>query len=574
VLCFPVRFSGYLSWFDPSAGNVGSRVFDKGEAWDHTNESNPTTSAPYNGKVRWVIGHRGYWTGIHLTDGTSKVQVNIVHRYTDGAILVFNTGKDGTTSVNMTVRVYDPPSGLGYSVSTNGTRGSGYTDIAPGQYVLFYKGTAPSVDSTNGLFATSPLGSSKAYANELYVNAFTLDTINVPKIYLGIKAPSDVEVLSSGRLLRTYRNKYTPTIYGGSGLRSPMNTSSYIEFTEASEIMIYDGDPYASAGTWAGGYVPFKRWMGWGEDDNGNVKFIVISGYTVKHHSKWVRRANDLEAVIYDVERDEEYIVGIVKPIVNIYCYGEGGAVPNPFIYVTETTLVSSVKFSYIDANDTWNTKTSSATTTYEWYDNIYGYCNYYSNKIVCVEGLGVYTDDPNLAITNAKSAWGTCRGSAFTDTVGGRSIRVPAWGDKTWTAGKIYVMVVRAKEFPANTSDADLQTWMKSVQPKILSSSEVNGLLSALPATLWLFGQNTDTVSVTAPTSVNPGRTFNVSVSCPTRAGKTVWVALVDANGNVVASASGTLDSSGNATVSLTAPSTTGTYKVIVVVAGDRTLP
>jgi len=90
----------------------------------------------------------------------------------------------------------------------------------------------------------------------------------------------------------------------------------------------------------------------------------------------------------------------------------------------------------------------------------------------------------------------------------------------------------------------------------------------------VWLFGQNTDTVSVTVPSTVSPGQTFSVSVSAPGRGGKSVWVLIVDGSGNVVSSTSGTLDSSGNAMIRVTAPSTAGTYRVVAIVAGDRQLP
>jgi len=575
ALCIPIRFNGYLSWYDPSTGNVGSRVFDKDEAWDHVNETNPNTSAPYNGVVRWVSGYRGYFIAVHLTDGVSKVEVHIIHRYTDGAILIFNTGKDGATDVNITVRVYDP-SGLGYSVATNGTRGTNYTDVAPGRYVLFYKGTAPGVDATNGVFATSPFGSSKSQPYELFTNAVSHDGISVPKMYLGIKAPSDMEIMSSGRYLRTYSNAYArPGSGNGSyGVRSPYNVASYLMNTYDRWLKIYDSDPYASGGTYADGNPHMKLWIGWGEDDGGNVKFIIYSGYVTHHNTKWEARYRAYHATIYDVDRDEEYTIAIGKPLVNVFCYGEGGAVPTPYIENVTIALTQASAVKWIDANDTWNTKTSPATTTWEFTDNIYGFCNVYSDKIVCVEGIGIYTDDPNLAITNPKSAWGFARGTFTNDKVGGVGIRIVPWNQKGWASGKLYIAVTRQKEFPPTASDDDLKAWFLGIAPKVLTSSEVNGILSTLPGSLYLFGGNTDTVTVTAPSSVNPGQTFNVSVSCPARVGKTVWVALVDAKGNVVASASGTLDSNGNATVSLTAPSVAGTYRVIAVVAGDRVLP
>jgi len=575
VLCFPVRFSGYMSWFDPSTNSVGGRVFDKAEAWDHSNETSPNTSAPYNGGGVLVAGFRGYWHGMHLTDGTSKVQVNVVHRYTDGAVLIFNTGKDGATSVNITVRVYDPPSAFGYSISTNGTRGSGYTDIGPGQYVLFYKGTAPSVDTANGIFATSPIGSSKSQPYELYVNSFSNRGINVPKMYLGIKAKSDMEVGSSGRYIRVYRNYYAwPGLAGSSSQRAPVNESNYIRDHYGPWLAIYDSDPYASAGTYAGGAVTWKYWTGWAEDDSGNVKFIVYSAYITKHSTKWEPRYRSYWALIYDVDRDEEYQIDIGKPLVDVYCYGEAGMVTNPHAGNIGLDLVQASAFKYIDANDNLTTVTSQTTQYWEYFDNIYGYCNVYSDKIVCVEGVGVYTTNSNLQISNPKSAFGAARCSYPTDKVGAGGIRVPSWGDKTWPSGTLYLVVTRMKEFPATASDQDLVKWFKQVAPTVLSQNDVNSIIKVLPWSVWLFGQNTDTVSITVPSNVSPGQTFSVSVSAPNRGGKSVWVLIVDGSGKVVSSASGTLDSSGNATVSITAPSTAGTYRVVTIVAGDRQLP
>jgi len=577
VFCIPVRFSGYLSWFDQSTNSVGGRVFpNHPEAWDHSNETSPNTSAPYNGGGILIAGFRGYWYGIHLTDNTNKVQVNILHRYTDGAVLIYNTGKDGTTSVNMTVRVSDPPSGLGYSVSTNGTRGSGYTDIAPGQYVLFYKGTAPSIDTANGLFSTSPIGSGKSQPYELYVNSFSNRGINVPRIYLGIKAPSDMEVGSSGRFLRIYRNALSWFGFAGSSSqRAPVNESNYIRDLYGYWLFIYDYDPYASAGTYAGGAVAWKLWSGWAEDDGGSVKFLVLSLYGTKHSTKWEPRYRTYSALIYDVDRDEEYLIAIGKPIAsNVYCYGEAGLVTNPHTGSTALDLVQATAFKYIDANDNITTVTSQTTTCWQYFDNIYGYCNVYSDRIVCVEGVGIYTTDSNLAISNPKSAWGAARCSYATDKVGAGGIRVPSWGDKSWVQNAVYMVVVRHKEFPATATDTDLRNWFTSIQPRVLSQSEVNSIIGVLPGSVWLFGQSTDAVSITVPTSVAPGQQFSVQVSCPARPGKAVWVMVVDGSGRVVSSASGTLDSSGNATVTLTAPSTAGTYRVVAIVAGDRQLP
>ena len=573
AICVPTRFDGYLSWYDPSTGGVGSRVFpNHPEAWDHVNETNNTTTAPYDGNVFWVVGYRGYLIAVHLTDGTNKVQVNIIHRYTDGAILIFNTG----SPTNITVRVNDPPSGLGYSVSTNGTRGTGYTDIAGGQYVLFFKGTTiPAVDTTNGVFGTSPLGSAKSLDYEFYVNSFTFGTLSIPKMYLGIRSRVDKEIISNNSTFGTFRNvrfKSPIYIFGGSSQRAPINTSTYIGDTGLG-MSVYDTDPYAYAGTWAGFNSAYQVWMGWGEVD-GTVKYAVHSNYFTKHTTKWEQRLRVYSVSIYDFDEDTEYDVYIAKPLANVYCYGEGGAVTQPHMYNSWNEVVSASALLLLNYDDTTTKITTSAGTTWTYHDGIYGFCNYFSDKIVCAEGIGLYTDDTALAISNPKSAWGVAR---MANWIGANGLRIVPWGDKTWTAGKLYIAVTRQKQFPATTSDTDLVNWLKSVQPVVLSSTEVNSVLSKPPFSLWLFGTNISTLTITVPTQASPGQTISISVNAGTTyASKTAWALLIDVNNNVLAQASTTLDTNGSGTISLTIPSTakSGTYKIRVIVQGDRTLP
>jgi len=574
VMCIPIRFSGYLSWFDPSANNVGSRVFDKSEAWDHSNEASPNTSAPYNGSVVWIAGYRGTFIGVHLTDGTNKVQVNIIRRYLDNSILIFNTGKDGTTNINITVRVYDPPSAFGYAVDTNGTRGSGYTDIAPGQYVLFYAGTKPNVDTTNGVFATSPLGSSKSQPYELFVNAYSINGINIPKMYLGIKAPSDMEVASNYRIIRAFRNSGVgPGLFiSNSNARGGDNVSGYMRGSLEPVLSIYDSDP--DGDTWAEGEVVYKHYFGWAEDGSGNVKFIILGAYFTKHSVRWIPRYREYVALIYDVDRDEEYSVSIGKPLTNIFCYGEAGAVPHPFVRNYDVAMPNTNALKYIDQNDNLTTLTSNSTGCWQYIDNIYGMCAVYKNGIVCTEGVAVYTNDTSLAISNAKSAWGIARCNAAGDLIGALGLRVVPWNQKSWTSGNLYIAITRQKELPSTATDTDITNYFKQITPVVLSDADINGLFNVLPYSIYLLGQNMDQISITAPSSATVGSSINIQISAPNRAGKSVWVAIVDANGNVVAKSSGTLDSSGNATIKLTAPSNTGTYRIVAIVAGDRTLP
>ncbi|MBP1450232.1 MAG: hypothetical protein JZD41_09655, partial [Thermoproteus sp.] len=546
-----------MSWYDPSVGGVGGRMFNLQEAWDHTNRTNPNTAYPYNGKSPWIPGYGGYFLAVPLTDGTNIVQVNIIHRYTDGSILIYNTGQYGGTSVSINVTVNDPPSGLGYNKTTNGTTGTGTTTLAPGQYVLFYKGTtAPAVDATTGLFQTSPFGVNKSQPYELFTNSFLYwNTVPIPKMYLGIKAPgADMEVISNGAAPGVYimsattagTNAYGhPLIGGGVGdggaqARSyfgstPYNVSYLIPFFRPF-AWVYKDDPNTT--TWALGHMVFGSWFGWGEDDAGNVKFIIISQFIISVDSNFNERYRKYVAYIYDVDRGEAYSTYIIKPTVNTYSYGEAGAVNTPVFGGThDGGDDKATAFAYIDANDNWNKITTPASTTWTYHDNAYGFCNYYSSKINCAEGLGIYSTDTSYTPPAPKSAFGAAR---MANSIGAEFVRVPSLGDRYLNAGQIYAVVTRLKTFPATTTDTELQNWFMSLQPKALTSTDYSAMLSVLPGSFWLFGQVTDTVSVTAPTTVNVGSQFSVSISCPTRPNTNVWVALVDQNGNIVTSGSG----------------------------------
>ena len=563
ALCIPTRFSGYLSWYDPSTGGVGGRVFpNHGEAWDHTRETNPNTASPYNGSAVVFPGFRGYFIAVDLTDGISKDSVRVLHRYTDGAILVFNTG----SPAGLTIRVSDPPSGLGYSVQTNGTRGTGYTDIAPGQYVLFYKGTAPDVDATKGIFATSPLGSSKSYDYEFYVNTFA----NVPTMWLGIRSREDREIIAFYSY-GTFRNTGAFYLFGGSVNTGGINASSYI-VNVYPLLQVLDNDPYSTVGRWRGSHVPWQVWMGWGEVD-GTVKYAVFSMYATKHTTKWEPRARTYLAILYDFDEDVEYQVSIIKPLVNIYSNGEATGNIDPWL----VNIANDYKFAtatlVLNFDDT-TSKITTAPSTLTFVDNIYGACNYWGTTITCVEGVAVYTDDPNLAISNAKSAWGV---AIQAWSPGAYGLRIPPWGDKTLTAGKTYLAVTRQKRFPAGTPDDVLVNWMKSVQPVVLSSTDVANIMSKPPFTAWLFGRNESAASISAPPGAKPGDTITVSVIVDAAyAGKTAYALLVDPQNNVVASSSGTVSSTGTASIRITIPSTAppGNYTIVAIVSGDRTLP
>jgi len=147
IICIPTRFSEYLYWSSGN-GNLVNRIFpNHQEAWDHTKETSPNTSAPYDGSLGGVIGYSGYFFGVDLTDGSTKNRVYVTKRtYPELQILIFNKG-------SLTVRVNDPPSSFGLARYTTGTAGSGYVDIGQNQYVVYYKTTQPSIDTTNGVFA-------------------------------------------------------------------------------------------------------------------------------------------------------------------------------------------------------------------------------------------------------------------------------------------------------------------------------------------------------------------------------------------------------------------------------------
>lgn len=558
IICHPIRFSSYYSWHDGTGQNL-TRIFpNHQEAWDHTNETYPNTSAPYNGIIGGVVGYQGYFVYVDLTDGTSKSRVYISKRnYPQLQILIFNTG-------TLSIVVNDPPSTFGLQKYTNGTAGSGKTTIGQNQYVVFYKTINPTIDTTNGVFAVGPIGTSKIYTNELYVQYPEVNTvIQLPfKLYLGVKSPKDMHI-----------DKGTWHTPGTSSFnRDGINVSGYREIGSMG-LRIYDSDP--SGGTWQEGVIAYYIATGWAEDSSDNVKFIVRSDFAKKHTVKWNERANYTHISIYDTDLDEWFNIKTANPIVNMYSYGQGGQVINPTVYEgeynTQCNPSPTTSFS-VDPDDNVSQYTSPASTTWVYVD-AYAMANCYNfagNECVASTVLGIYTDDTSVSLpSDPRQAFAVGRWSRCVSLTG---LQVKPFMDRSLTAGKTYAVITRSKRFPNTMSATDLKDWVTKVRPKVLSSSEWNALLSVLPLSKNLSGAviASGTYTVSAPTTATPNSNITVSGSSP-RGGVNVYVALVDPNTySVISSASGTTDSNGNYSITLNIPSSVSvgnTYRIYVVI-------
>jgi len=556
VIAVPVRFSSYLSWYDPSTGAL-ARMLNLAEAWDHVNEMNPVFSPPYNGAMVLLAGYRSWLLAVNVTDGSSYGEVWIIRRYTDDSILVYNRGYPSALPVD----VNDPPSSLGYSVQTNGTRGTGKTTLSQGQYVLFYKGTAPSVDSARGVFATSPIGSSKSKDYEVKVSATTFSSpvggaaVVTPAFYTGIRAPEDFDPVSYGALLRVFRNAaaYAGMAYGGAyGIGTPvgtLNLSGTLTSCDVNYGLQMNTDYFNRS-------APLKDYSGWAEDDSGSVKAVIISVQTLLMNYYCVPTGKRLTYIMYDVERGEEDVVSMVRPLSNMTLYGATVPIMNPSTFEQN-------EIHYIDVNNYWYVdRTSSAPGTTV--QSVWGFVNVLpANEVLCAAALTVVaTDDPDFTAARPDAV------KSYRSMVG---FNAGAWENKTIKAGKTYIVGVRMKEYYSYTDLLSAKMWVQNRPFKV--STDISKL-PVYPLTAWLVGVATDTVTVDCPSVVTGGQPFTVNVSCPTRPNKTAYVMVVDGYGNVVSSAQGTLNSSGNASISVTAPQQVGRYKVYAVVAGDRTVP
>jgi hypothetical protein len=547
IIAIPVRFSEYLYWHD-GQGNLASRIFpNHQEAWDHINESNPNTSSPYNGLMGGVVGYAGYFFYIDLTDGASKDRVYISKRtYPELQILIFNTG-------TLTIRVNDPPTEHGLLVYTTGTRGSGYTDIAQNKYVVFYKSTLPDIDTTKGIFAQSPIGSSKRYTNEIVLYRWDIPL----DIYTGIKAPRDID----------HDTAFETVFSGWYGARGGVNIAGYN--TSLPSTQEYDSDPDAGT-TWADTNIAYVMSTGWAEDDSGNVKFISLTALNYKHTTKKRQRGQILTGIIYDVDLDEFFSIRAIKPVVDMYSYGQAGAVIHPCTFEAGNRRYTDViKSIAIKPDDTIYEWTSPAPSTWTYYD-AYALMNIYSSDARSVCALGIYTDDTSVSIpSNVREAFGV---GATTSAIKREGLQIKPFMDRSLYANKTYAVVTRFKFFPATATSTDLLNWAQKKYPYRITSDEWSSLLNVPPFSITLMGgiPKAGTIDFSISGSLTPGGTITISGKVM-RSNATVYVLLVDPNTyTVIAKNSGTSDTNGNFSISLTAPSniTIGkTYRVYVVV-------
>jgi len=555
ALCFPIRYDGFLRWRDPSSGAPGPRVFNLDEAWDHVNQfSQYYSTGVYGGGVVWVFGAGGYLVGVHLTDYSNISPVYIARRYDADVVLITNKG-------DLTVRVYDPPSGYNYSVTTSGTRGSGYTDLGKNAFVMFYKN---SIGQFAPLFSTAPIGMNKAYSDDCKIRYFQKDGIEVPDLYIGARCGGVDKGGDSGRTWGVFNNtkwKVAGVMYMYRYMN--VNTSSYFGLYEP-QVNITDYDQYGVNQMYDGGYVPLYVYVGWVEDANGNLVASVVGAKMVKHSMLWSPRAYVRWAVWYDFDRGEEYRQYFISPT-------SPDGLPlkdQPYIYINSDELTSSYKFWYIDPNDNLTSTTSQAGAIFESFD-AYGFCNGYStyeNGIVCTQVTGIMYGDSNFNVNPKQGkVW---RSSWTNDKVGGLSMSIPGWNGKTMKQGLVYGIFVRLKRFDSTVSDDVLKKWFTSF--KLTSFASFDKIY--VPPYAYVAGMRGGYVKISAPSSVVAGSAFTVTVEDVNSAGKPFYVFVLDEGGNVAQIGEGTLNSSGVGQVQMSIPKA-GRYRVVGVVVGNRTL-
>jgi len=555
VLCFPIRYDGFLKWRDPSSGAPGPRVFNLDEAWDHSNPGpDYSSTGVFGGGVVWVFGAGGYLVGVHLTDYSSLNPVYIARRYDADAILITNKG-------NLTVRVYDPPSSYGYDRSTSGVAYGGYVDLGQNEYVLYYKSL---VGQNAPLFLTAPIGYNPAYSDDCRVRYFQKDGIDIPDLYLGIRCRGREIGGNTGRAWGVFNNtrwKIAGVVYMFRYLN--VNTSGYFGLYEP-RANIVNYDPNAANQAYDGGYVPLAVYVGWVEDQDKNVVASVIGGRMIKHSMRWSPRAYVRWALWYDFEREEEYRQYFISPTAP-----DGLPLQDsPYVYINSGELTASYKFWYIDPNDNLVSTTSQARQIFESVD-AYGFCNGYStyeNGIICAQITGVMYGDGNFNVNPKQGkVW---RSLLAGDNVGGLTIDIPGWNGKTMQQGLVYGVFVRLKRFDPSASDDDLRRWFTSFRPtSFMGFDKVY-----VPPYGYVAGIRAGYVRVSAPTSVNAGSSFTVRVEDPYSVGKPFYVFVVDEGGNVVLVNEGTIDSVGIGQVTMVIPNA-GRYKIVAVTVGNRIL-
>ncbi|MCI4407833.1 MAG: hypothetical protein JHC26_01985 [Thermofilum sp.] len=550
-ICMPVRFSEYFYWSDGS-GNLVSRIFpNNDEAWDHTNETNPNTSDPYNGSGVFINGFIGYGGYLDLVCGSSKCTVSlVVRRYPEHQILIYNLSSG-------TVRVNDPPSALGLNKYTTGASGNGYTDLGQNQYVVFYEYALPGIDSS-GFFSRSPLGVSKSLNYEFYVpSGTTLRGKTFPTLYTGIKAHKDIPV--------------SQALFSGidiaAGDRGGVNVAGVRGF-QIGGFNVYKDDPYNSYGTWDEGNVYVLAYNGWAEDDNGNVKYVFESGLDISVTTRREEKYRRYVIKLYVVENDEWIVTAVVKPTVDTYSYSRKASTIAPNFVEPGLIGSSYTKSMYMSVDDSVNEVTSAVNQCWVFYDG-WALGNFISAPVYGAVGEAaffIYTDDPNVALpSDARQAFGVGYCSSFV----GIGLQVLPFGDRTLSAGKTYAAAVRYKLFDGPVTSDDIANWAKRVYPKVLTSDEWNSLLSTIPFRTTLLNGSIiiATVHVDAPTSVTVGDKVTISGNVE-QANANVYVVMYDPSTyGVVASASTKSDDNGNFSVSLNMPSDkVGMYKVMVI--------
>lgn len=568
-IAIPVRFSEYFRWWDPSTNSVGPRIFSLEEAWDHVNESNPITSFPRNALTYAHLAYGGYFIPIELTNGSTKVVAFLVRKYNQ--ILIFNTGyyySGGTKyTSNIPFSVNMPPASQNMTYYTTGTVSGDTIQLNPGQYALFYpvNESMYDVDTTNMIFRTSPVGSNKTFPYELYKIEMQELGCYRPKFYLGIPSPTD----SDDWLNPFLQQHFTIMSINRYGVNA---SSACLKVDLVFDV--YDSDPYG--GTWTNGTVPFASYIGYALDQNNKVKFILISNFVLKHHTRWQIRGETSATYIYDSSTDEWYIIGHVKPFVNMYSYGVGGSVATPDLNMNLYAKIrwelneSGNRVVFVRPDDSVGTYTSPATTTWE-YTPAYGYVNVFNNVATGFEVIAFYTDD--TITINAKD----CRLCRMSGYVAGISLMLYPYGDRTLYAGKTYLAIGRHFRAPAGLSDSEYAQMIRKFTPRVLTQSEYNELIAGLPPfTLNIIGgaphTNARYIEVTVPEKVNPGAQFTISgkitsIDGQPFANKSIYALIVDPETlTIVGQGSTSTDSNGNYTVTLQAPSTAKTYRVYIL--------
>ncbi|MFN3805332.1 MAG: carboxypeptidase-like regulatory domain-containing protein [Pyrobaculum sp.] len=553
VLCFPVRFSESFRWWNPSIGNIGNRMFDINEAWDHERETEPSLGYPYDGSVIIIPGRHGYFIAVDLTDGRDRTVVHIAR--SGNNILIVNMGykiaKERYTS-NVQIKVYFPPESLGFRHETNGAAAQDGVILPAGKYVQFYRGSLKPVNIERGLFRESPIGSIKVFANELVVSAFRYGTIDIPSFYTGIKTNAHTE------------NMYRPAAaFGGSSGWNNVNVSGVYGCVPA--VRIADLDPYVNAGNWAN-FPCFTMYTGWAEEGE-SVKFVLFSTIAYKHNSRHEIVADVSATLLYDLAEREMYLLGAIKPLTNTYSKRSEAVGVFPRLDYPGRIEFREVPAGYIvvKSNDTYE---RLGNDSYE--RSGYGFCAQYSTGYICHQYLALYTNDVNISITNPKDM--------YIGIVKDRNIYcgVRYYGDRTLVAGKTYFVAARVWHEPLGLPDDEYAARVRKYTPKVLSTAEWSRRYMTLPPYVLDVGgvpKTAQVLSYSYSRSIRYGDYVTISGSVrghdgTPHANKTVDVLLLK-EGAIKAEATAKTDADGNFTVTLKPPEI-GDYRVVIIVKNE----